>query len=338
MPEKKELAECADGMYAVISSENYARDMKEKVESALDSLRNEFKVSVQGGIKLYGEYYLQPEDTGKGSVFLMHGYTESCDKYREVIFYMLSEGFNVMAFEHRGHGRSRAAYDTDTAHAPTDVEYFEDYVDDAERIIMFNMRRYMPGPYYLYAHSMGGAVGAACMQRLPKVFKKAVLNAPMLEINLGGVPKIAAQLLTSVVCMFGRERSFMPGQTAFSPDENFEASASNCIERYRYYFEIQKSHPEYRNGGAGYRWAREALSACDSILKKRYCRRIKTPVLLIQAGNDSFVLPGGQDKFADRVRDCRIVTVPDAKHEVYMSDDKTLALYWNVVFNFFSDK
>ena len=42
---------------------------------------------------------------------------------------------------------------------------------------------------------MGGCIGAFYLEQYPEDFAKAVLNAPMLGVNLGGVPSWAARVL-----------------------------------------------------------------------------------------------------------------------------------------------
>ncbi len=320
--------------YPVISSDSYAQIMKEQVCPMLDKLRTVREFSLEGTQKLYCEYYNISERSGcKGTVFISHGFSESCEKYREVIYYFLTEGYCVVIMEHIGHGRSRKKEETNIPGTATYIEKFQDYIDGMNVIAGKVIKKLMP-PYYLYAHSMGGAIGTAFMEQHPDFFKKAVLSAPMLEINCGGAPKLLAKTLALLGCAFGLGRKFFIGCKPYCPKEDFKSSASDCRERYMYYYKIQKKHTEFHNGGASFHWAKEAFSACDKMIMPKNCGKLSLPIILFQSGNDAFVSPGGQEKFIRNIPDGTIVRLPRVKHEIYMADDETLSLYWAAVFDF----
>ena len=111
-------------MFELIEEKNYREVMEGVVEPELRQIRREVKVPVEGG-SLNVEAY-EPEGA-RAVVVVLHGYTESAEKFREMIWYFLHEGWNVYAYDHRGHGHSpRAVADTSITH----VDRFEDYVRD----------------------------------------------------------------------------------------------------------------------------------------------------------------------------------------------------------------
>lgn len=321
---------------AIIDEENYLTIMKTEIAPWLDTLRQSVLLDREGTQKLYCEYYLQPEDTSKGSIFISHGFTESCGKYHEVIYYFLKAGYSVCLIEHRGHGRSRRVGESDIASSPTDIEKFQYYIYDMDYVVNEILKKKLPAPYYLFAHSMGGAIGATYLEKHPGTFDKAIFTAPMFEINSGGMPKLLVKAVIAIACAFGKQQQFLSGQQPFSPEENFADSAATSEPRYRYYFEQQLATPEFQSGGSSFRWARESIKATERLLDPANCSKVDIPVLLFQAGADTIVSPGGQDKFIERIPDGRLILVPDVKHEIYLSPNETLEKYWDVIFSFLS--
>ena len=118
------------------------------------------------------------QPTATRAVVVLHGYTESGEKFREMTWYFLQSGFSVYAIDHRGHGRSARAVDETWL---THIDHFSDYVRDLEAFMdRVVLPRAQNLPLCLYAHSMGGAVGSMMLQRHPKMFARAVLTAPMI--------------------------------------------------------------------------------------------------------------------------------------------------------------
>lgn len=334
MIEKITLADAAEGTADIISEEGYIEAMKSQIVPRLAALRKSVLLNREGSQKLYCEYYVHPLDLSKGSVFISHGFTESCGKYHEVIYYFLKAGYSVCMIEHRGHGRSRRTEERTSAGAPTDIEKFQYYVYDMDYAIETVLKKNLPAPYYLFCHSMGGAIGALYMESHPDTFQKAIFSAPMFEINSGGYPKAVVKALIRISCALGKQEQFLAGQNPFSAEENFADSAASCEPRYRYYFEQQLAVPAFQNGGSSIRWAGESLRATERLLKPENCSKITIPVLLFQAGADTVVCSGGQDRFIEQIPDGRLVFVPDTKHEIYLGPDKVLEKYWNVIFSF----
>ena len=59
-----------------------------------------------------------------------------------------------------------------------------------------------------------------------------------------------------------------------------------------------------------------------AILRGRgYPERIGTPVLIVSAGADRVVSAAAQARLAARLPDCRLETIPGARHELLMETD-----------------
>lgn len=48
-----------------------------------------------------------------------------------------------------------------------------------------------------------------------------------------------------------------------------------------------------------------------------------TPIMILKAGKDLFVLASGHEDFCANARNCQIQSFPDAKHEIPQESDST---------------
>ena len=84
--------------------------------------------------------------------------------------------------------------------------------------------------------------------------------------------------------------------------------------------------------GATYSWSVGAMNAIKKLQKN--AGKIKVPVLLFQAGNDKVVNNKGQNRFAGKNKNVILIKIPNAKHEIYNSDYKTIEWYYDVIWKF----
>ena len=78
--------------YPCIEDECYSNQMKNMVEPYLDGLKKDGWYEREKGKYLYYESYLQ--ENAVGTMIVSHGFTESVEKYREVIYYFLKEHYS----------------------------------------------------------------------------------------------------------------------------------------------------------------------------------------------------------------------------------------------------
>ncbi|MDO4467613.1 MAG: alpha/beta hydrolase [Bacillota bacterium] len=290
-----------------------------QIEQVLANCAKPFQLDYIAGTLFIG-------NGNNGSIMISHGFTESQKKYEELIYYFLQEGYCVCIHDHKNHGHSRK-----TPQKYTHIDRFQEYVEDLEKVVQEKLLT-MPKPYYIFAHSMGGLIASLFLEQHPGVFEKAILSSPMFEVNRSGIPYGLAKAVANAFCILGKGESPLPGQGSFSSKENFEGSAATCYERYKIYFEKQLQDPFLQSGGPTYQWTKESFRACEQGIKN--ASSISIPVLLFQADKDDFVLPKGQEEFIKRLKNGKLVFVPNTKHEIYLSEDKILFDYLQKIFNF----
>ena len=316
----------------VLPEDRYDEVMVNTVEPLLQRYRTKGFLTIVRGVRLHYEYYLCSDPVG--AVVISHGFTESAEKFRELTYYFLQAGYSVFAMDHRGHGKSyREIEDTSLTH----VGKFSDYVADLDRFVQKIVRpNAVNRPLYLFGHSMGGAVAALYLSQNPVTFRRAVLNAPMMGINLRGIPQFAASLLARLACLTGNGKKRVMGFESFDEEESFEESCDTSFARFEYYRQKRLHYRHLRNCAPTYGWIRQALSVRRLLRSKEVCATVQAPVLLLQAEDDRMVLPGPQQTFASRIPHGEVVTVKGSKHEIYMAENEILQPYIDEILSFFS--
>lgn len=89
-----------------------------------------------------------------------------------------------------------------------------------------------------------------------------------------------------------------------------------------------------QTSSGSYEWGREAINAGKFVISKKQAKKVKTPVLLFQAGKDTLVTPGAQKEFIKRISDGQLVIVPDIRHEIYRAPNSVLQPYLEMILNF----
>ena len=279
------------------------------------------------GKELCGFFY-KTEQEPKGTILMLHGFTENAEKFREVIYAFLHLGYCVAIYDQRGHGRSYR-YDGVEATWLTHIDRFETYIDDFEQACQVFLPD-APGPYILWGHSMGGAVAALGLEKQgdKTPFSKALLNSPMIAASTGGVPAFVGRTICRLAILFGKSKKIIFLSKPYTGEEKFEDSCATSKERFDWYDSVKASHKEFQNSSPSYRWTLESLKVTGKILKKGAVERITIPVRLFQAGLDNTVLPEPQNAFVARLPKGDLIRIDKAKHEIYRSNDPELLEWW----------
>ena len=297
---------------------NYKEDMLNKVEPYLkNKLKNGYILGKEN-LKLYYEKFIVEKP--KANIVICHGLREFTEKYYELIYYFLQEGYSVFIIEHRGHGHSqRLGIDN----SQVNVEKFDYYVEDFKKFIdEIVIPESKNKSLLLFAHSMGGGIDTIFLEKYTNYFKAAVLSSPMHEMNTGKSPKILANIVSMGMKLCGKGKMYLPGQRPYSGKKNFSSSSTSCKERHEYLQDKIKKNNIYHSGGISALWYLESLKATKILIKKENASKVKIPTLLFQAQYDTHVIPKGQNKFASYAKNCELIHVNGSKHESYFEIDE----------------
>lgn len=323
-----------------ITEKNYRSSMDNEVLPYLSKCRTIGYFQPDGKGDIYYESYRHDaghdndHDQPKGNIVIVHGFSESAEKYAELIYYFLQARYQVYISDLRGHGRSvRTEKDLSMIH----IDQYESYLTDLEYLTEKVVQKESPYlPLYLYGHSMGGGICAAFLEKRADLFQKAVLSSPMIRPLTGVIPFGLARMIAITMCALGKGHHYVAGQHEFRTDETFENSAAASAERYEYYHQKRCTEKMFQTSGASYCWLREAANMSVYILKKANCRKIQAPILLFQAQRDNLVDQRAQERFAAQAKHVRLMPMADTKHEIYMSGDSVLQNYVEQILLFLS--
>ena len=314
----------------LISSDDYTEVMDTVVLPALKEREKQTTLPAKDGTPLYCVSW--DADNPSGTVLVLHGFTENAFKYSDMIYSLLRNGFSVVAYDQRGHGRSgRAAGLSDSS--VTHVDAFEDYVNDLE-IVCSQLLAPMPEPHMIFAHSMGGAVAALYLESHPDTFAAASLCAPMIAPNTSGVPVLAASAICGAAGLLkhGKRHPFF--MKPWSGPEDFETSCATDPVRFAWYDAIKTAREDFRNSVPTYQWTRESLKVTKKILAPGAPEKIACPVLLSTAEQDFSVMPEPQKQFIERVPKGKRIFVAGARHEIFRSKNEVFFPWWHEILAF----
>ncbi len=315
------------------SEENIDKVLEDIIVPFLDE-RIEFGyIDGKNNENIYYEKYIV--DNAKASIVMSHGFTESLEKYHELIYYFIQEGYSVYGIEHRGHGRSGSLANLDKIDkTQVNIDSFDYYIEDLKILIdEIVLPDNKENKLFLYAHSMGGGIGALFLERYPNYFDAALLNAPMMEIDTGKVPKFLAKIISNIAKFIGKGDKYVIGYGPFKKNPNFEASATSSKFRYMNYHRFLLDNEKYQRGDASYNWLVNGFKATKEIVNNAY--KVEIPVMLCQAGKDTYVKPNGQNKFASSAKNCILKKYENSKHEIYFEKDSIIKPYIDDILKFY---
>ena len=306
--------------------------IRENVDRVLMEHSDGGYVYVREGKTLKFEQY-EPAGQNKGTIVILHGFSEFTAKYRELCYYFLQDGYRVFIYDQRGHGASsRDTVDDSTIH----VESFGQYVEDLELIMN---TRILPEagnrPVILYGCSMGGTVAALYLKEHPDTVNACILSAPMVGLNLERKKAEKMDALAKMACVMGKGNSPLGGAESQKEErENFITSNYTSEARYRHAMHQRHSDTRYQTGTASCKWYLEARKITKLLLDEKGYPDLKTRVIVFQAERDQMTDTTLLPEFASRLGAGEPVLIPGSKHDIGFSSNDVLENYLNRIFEF----
>lgn len=161
---------------------------------------NTFSVMTEDGLELKGQLHLLPKP--QATIYIVHGFSEHQGRYAYLIQQCLAAGFQVITYDHRGHGLSGGK--------PGCTPKLVSLIDDLVLVLKQTQSYASETANFLYAHSMGGglALNMVLTQTLPMHLAGVIGSSPWLQVT---TPPSVIKLL------FGRiTRKLLPTLTMSS--------------------------------------------------------------------------------------------------------------------------
>ena len=314
-------------MMTLVNEKNYIKIMTEEIEIFLKSKRNDGGFLSFDGNRICYEEYVHPEE--KAAVIVIHGFTESAEKFREVTYYFYNESYSVYAVDLRDHGKS---FRTSDKAGRVDTDDFGKYALDLQYLIEKVIRaENIQREVYIFSHSLGSTAALLYMINNPDSIRKAVLSSPMICGNMG-MPVPIAGTVAKVLSAIGGKRIPAPGRCNFNPDLPFEKSDATSPERFSYYHEKRKGNKRLQTNGPSFGWVKASVEARDEILSS--CDKIKTELLVLKPQEDKQLLMSYTDMFIEKTK-AQNATIESSKHEIFMSENEVLERYYKKIFEFY---
>ena len=273
-------------------------------------LRTEDGIRLRAGLWRAGRAF--------GTVLLFTGRTEYLEKYAQIAADLNEAGYDVLAVDWRGQGLSdRLLPDPRPGH----IADFADYQRDVVELVIAAQELDLPQPWHMLAHSMGGTIGlAALIGGLP--VQTAAFSAPMLGINLRGLPESAALALARLMVRLGRGGQPAPGSGG---NDSFLLTSpyhDNLLtsdgSRWGRIVAETASWPEIALGGATNDWVRAALVECRRLAA---LPAPDLPALVALGSRERVVSAAAIRARAASWPGARLLDLPDSRHEPMMERD-----------------
>lgn len=250
----------------------------------------------------------------RGSVILVPGRTEFCEKYFETAEDFRTRGFTVFVMDHRGQGLSDRILDNVLG---SYIKSFNSYVNDLVALLEL-FQAELPRPHIMVGHSMGGAIGLLGMLQGKLAPDAAVYNAPMLGLVGLEQPFVTPILQTMSAMGLAKRPIPFQAQRAGLPVPFANNKLTSDKGRYNVWRAYFDNAPRLRLGGPTYAWINASAKAIRFI--NRNAKNLKTPTLMVSAGSDRIVIPEDVESFAQRAG-CELLRLPEARHETFLEQD-----------------
>lgn len=273
--------------------------------------------SRHGSIKIAWSSF--KSDYEKGVILFLTGRAEYFLKYCPFFERMNALGFTVFALDHRGQGASgRMLADTEKGY----VEDFDFYVDDAEDFLKNTVLEYAGKmPVFLVSHSMGGAVSLLLAARCPDLFTKIVFTSPMWGL-IYDMPEFLVTTIVKGACLLGFSRFYAIGKSAKDYLKPFEKThLTHSFENYMRQQSFVTQNRSFALGGPAFAWVNESIKAMQKLPEA--AKKVKVPVLLVQAEHDTVVDNNAQNIVATNLENCRKTLIGKGFHEL-LNEEKEI--------------
>jgi len=263
---------------------------------------------------------------GRGTVCVFTGRGECIEKYFETIRDLQKRGYAVAVIDWRGQGHSsRRLSNPFKGHVGSFSEYQIDVAAFAKQVVLPDC----PPPYFAMAHSMGGAVMLRVAHAGIEAFERFVLCSPMIDL-----PGLRASLpmrgLVGLLRAAGMGERFIPsGNSDLTKPSHFPGNPlTSDPRRYARNAAILEADPTLGIASPTVAWLDAAFAAMGEFRSPEFAGRIRQPVLMLAAGDDTIVSAPAIAAFARHLPAGSHRVIAGAKHEILQEDDRYREQLW----------
>lgn len=285
----------------------------------------------QRNCRIAYRHFVQAQPNERKLVILANGRAENILKWTEIAYDFYRQGYDVLAFDHRGQGYSqRLLSDPEKGH----LDEFRFYAEDMAKLIEKVTALYAYSRQFILSHSLGGLISTYYLANYDHNIDKAVLSAPFF-----GVPMkhpLRDELIIHLMILLGQGSRYVFGKTAYKPADLNNNELSFCKTRMKWMNRINRKFPEIHLGGPTFRWVHLCLQAINRL--PQIIPRVETPVLILQSTKDNIVSNKNLEKLTALFPQGKIEQVEHAKHEILFERDYLREKMLKRLFVYFSEE
>lgn len=235
----------------------------------------------------------------RAEVLITHGFGEHSGRYGALTEHLVSQGYSVTAYDHRGHGLSDGL--------PGHVESFAEYDDDLARLIGSVRSRSNTASLFLIGHSMGGLIALRYAAHNRGNLSGAIISAPLIEVAVR-VPARKLMIARVGARMAPRMRldnEINPSHLSRDPEIGRAYAADPLVNR--------KVSPK---------WFAEATRAMHEVTE--WAPRITLPLLVMHGTDDRLASVEATKRVFEGMEspDKELVIYPGFYHELFNEPEK----------------
>jgi alpha-beta hydrolase superfamily lysophospholipase len=249
------------------------------------------------GETLHGEWFA-PQAAARGVAVIVHGYAEHIGRYREVANVLSRDGWAVLGYDVRGHGKSTGK----RGH----VDRFTDYLDelDAARKRARELGDEIKAPRrdVIVAHSHGSLITLRALSDRSRslAVDAAVVSSPFLALRLpvSAVRKGLARVASRLAPGFAQANQLRVEDLTSDPEKQRERTADTLC-----------------HSVATARWFTEAMAAQDFVAAN--IGNVKVPTLWLVGADDPIADPARSRALGEKLAGADYHHLGGLKHEVF---------------------
>jgi lysophospholipase len=269
----------------------------------------------------------KPPAGRKGTVCVFQGRGEFIEKYFETVRDLRERGFAVAMIDWRGQGHSsRRLRDPRKGY----VRSFSDYQTDIETFVRDIVLPDCPPPYFALAHSMGGAVLLRTAYEGKRWFDRVVLSAPMIGLPARPLRRLRDTVALRTMRYLGLGGNYVPGGSSqivgTGPFVGNQVTSDPV--RYARNAAILDEDPTLGLAAPTVAWADTAFAAMRDFTLPEYAARIRQPLLILAASNDTIVSTAAIEQFSYHLRAGSHLVIAGSKHEILQEQDRFRSQFW----------
>ena len=223
----------------------------------------------------------------RATVVLVHGYLNHSGQFKNLIHYLLDNGFAVGVFDLPGHGHSSGE-----AAAIDSFEQYTQAVDDFMAVVAPRLH----GPYHAAGFSLGGAILMELMaEGRAAAFEKIVLAAPLVHWSL-----------------YEQSKSTYKVYSVFT-DRIARFHQKNSSDKA--YLVFNRTQDTLHRTSLSLRWVKALFDWNEQVERMPPCR---TPVLVLQGDKDGTVeWQYNLELIGSKFPNAQIEIIRGARHELF---------------------